>query len=68
MNESSCACPAHDAVRCYRVRYGLDLREMMGDELDSVEAEEECCCSCHDEDEPESIPDHVLAASGGGYL
>ncbi len=51
MGEHLCACTSVEARNCYRIRYGLDLREMFGDGIDSCEAEEECSCSCHDTDE-----------------
>ncbi len=44
---SGCACPRIGARDCIRVRTGLDLREMLGEELHPVDAEEVCECSCH---------------------
>lgn len=48
-----CACHHHDAKTCFRSRYSLDIKEMLGEALSADEEDETCCCSCHREHELE---------------
>lgn len=45
---TDCACRLTDARECYRLRYNIDLRELV-DGIDlRGEDDDYCRCSCHD--------------------
>lgn len=45
-----CCCRRISARECYRVRYGLDLRDMIDGTDSTWEDDDECSCVCHDAD------------------
>ena len=42
-----CACPANDAFKCWRVRYGIPAGETV------TKSGGPCTCDCHEHDEEE---------------